>query len=75
MQQMCRAAIFRLPGSYIPSKYVRSGRIIERVLAHTVDRDLPVQMRTGGKARAAHVADHVPAVMIVPPSAATIVAP
>ena len=59
MQQMSRAAIFRLPGSFIQSKYVRSARIVKRVLAHAVDRDLPVQMRAGGVAGRADITDRL----------------
>ena len=59
MQQTSRAAIFRPPGSFIQSKYVRSARIVERVLAHAVDRDLPVQMRAGGVAGRADIADRL----------------
>ena len=60
MQQMSRAAIFRPPGSFIQSKYVQSARIVERVLAHAVDRDFPVQMRAGGVAGRADITDRLP---------------
>ena len=59
MQQMSRAAIFRPPGSFIQSKYVQSARIVERVLAHAVDRDFPVQMRAGGVAGRADITDRL----------------